>query len=162
MRTRSQYRVSLVTFITAGAADLFLDNLWVNAHTTATETLWAGVPVLSVPNVPLASRVASSLLQAANLSELIARNTADYLQMAHALSARPHIIRSLQTKLRTSRNSLPLFHSRAYADEFERVIMLFAEAQAAVDMGGGKGKTAMNVAVTDASVRMGSEVGGGI
>ena len=143
---------SHVIFVIAGAADLFLDNLWVNAHTTATETLWAGVPVLSAPNVPLASRVASSLLLAANLPELVARNAEDYLNTAHALSARPHAIRSLQSKLRASRNSLPLFHSRAYADEFERVILLFAEAQAAVGGGGGKGTT-MHVAVTDASFR---------
>jgi hypothetical protein len=131
----------------SGAADLFLDNLWVNAHTTATETLWAGVPVLSVPNVPLASRVASSLLQAAGLPELIARNEADYLHMARVLSARPQVIRSLQNKLRESRSTLPLFHSSAYANEFERVIMLFAEAQAAV--GGG----ALHVAVTDSETR---------
>ena len=131
----------------SGAADLFLDNLWVNAHTTATETLWAGVPVLSVPNVPLASRVASSLLQAAGLPELIARNEADYLHMARVLSARPQVIRSLQNKLRESRSTLPLFHSSAYANEFERVIMLFAEAQAAV--GGG----ALHIAVTDSETR---------
>jgi predicted O-linked N-acetylglucosamine transferase (SPINDLY family) len=90
----------------------------------ATETLWAGVPVLSVPNVPLASRVASSLLQAVS----IARNAADYLHMARVLSARPQVIRSLQNKLRESRSTLPLFHSSAYANEFERMIMLFAEA----------------------------------
>jgi protein O-GlcNAc transferase len=136
----------------SGAADLFLDNLWVNAHTTATETLWAGVPVLTVPNVPLASRVASSLLQAAGLPELIARNQADYLHMARVLSARPQVIRSLQNKLRESRSTLPLFHSSAYANELERVIMLFAEAQAAVGGDAGRG-SALHVAVTDSEIR---------
>jgi predicted O-linked N-acetylglucosamine transferase (SPINDLY family) len=152
--TRHSSRITRHTsfFPFAGAADLFLDNLWVNAHTTATETLWAGVPVLTSPNIPLASRVASSLLQAANLTELIARDADDYLNMALLFASRPHILRSLQTKLRLSRAALPLFDSRSYADEFERVIMLFAEAQAASGVEGRGGK-AMHVAVTDASSR---------
>ncbi len=99
--------------------------------------------------------MASSLLQAAQLPELIARNSADYLHLAHALSSRPRTILSLQRKLRASRNSLPLFNSRAYADEFERVLFLFAEAQAAGG-GGGRGK-GLHVMVTDAKVRGESE-----
>ncbi len=145
---------SHVTLFAQGAADLFLDNLWVNAHTTATETLWAGVPVLTTPNVPLASRVASSLLYAANLPELIARTADDYLHLVCALTQRPRLIRSLQSKLRAARNALPLFDSRSYADEFERVLFLFAEAQAAAGGGGGSGAS-MHVAVTDASGRGG-------
>jgi predicted O-linked N-acetylglucosamine transferase (SPINDLY family) len=143
-----------ITLLNPGAADLFLDNLWVNAHTTATETLWAGVPVLTAPHVPLASRVASSLLHAAHLPELITRNADDYFHLARTLSSRPHLIRALQRKLRAARSSLPLFHSRAYADEFERVLFLFVEAQAAAGGGGGRGRS-MHVAATDAAARAG-------
>jgi predicted O-linked N-acetylglucosamine transferase (SPINDLY family) len=111
------------------------------------------VPVVTTPNIPLASRVASSLLQAAGLSELIARNAADYSHLAAALASRPHLLRSLQKKLRSSRDELPLFNSRAYADEFERVIFLFAEAQYA---GAGRDSirgSTMHVAVTDSLLR---------
>ncbi|MBL8835488.1 MAG: tetratricopeptide repeat protein, partial [Alphaproteobacteria bacterium] len=70
-------------------ADLFLDSFVYNAHTTASDALWAGVPVLTLPGDSFASRVGASLVTAAGLPELVARSPADYKAIAIALAGDP-------------------------------------------------------------------------
>lgn len=66
--------------------DLFLDTPACNAHTTATDALWSGVPLLTLPGVSQASRVAASVLTAAGVPDLIAPTAAAYEQMAVSLA----------------------------------------------------------------------------
>jgi predicted O-linked N-acetylglucosamine transferase (SPINDLY family) len=63
-------------------ADLFLDTWPCSAHTTASDSLWAGLPVLTLPGETFASRVAASLLMQLDLAELISSNEGDYINMA--------------------------------------------------------------------------------
>lgn len=99
-------------------ADLFLDSLVVNAHTTATDALWAGLPLVTTPGDRFASRVATSLLQAAGLDDLVARDSEDYVSRAIALGldpARRAAVRARTAGARTSR----LFDSAATARALE-------------------------------------------
>lgn len=67
-------------------ADLFLDTYYVNAHTTASDALWAGLPVLTCPGETFAARVAASLLTAIGLPELITSDLVEYEQLAVRLA----------------------------------------------------------------------------
>ena len=91
------------------AADLFLDTLGCNAHTTATDALWAGLPVLSCPGANFASRVAASLLGAAGLGELACDSVAAYEDRAVALAAEPAAAARLRERLVAGRRTCALF-----------------------------------------------------
>jgi predicted O-linked N-acetylglucosamine transferase (SPINDLY family) len=71
------------------AADLFLDTLPCNAHTTASDALWEGLPVLTCAGETFAGRVAASLLRAIRLPELVVRTPADYEALATELATHP-------------------------------------------------------------------------
>ena len=90
-------------------ADLFLDTLPYNAHTTASDALWAGVPVLTCQGTTFAGRVAASLLQAVGLPELITNNLDDYEALARKFADDPALLRSLRERLAQNRLSHPLF-----------------------------------------------------
>ena len=90
-------------------ADLFLDTLPYNAHTTASDALWAGVPVLTCPGATFAGRVAASLVKAVGLDELIAPSLADYEARALALARDPARLAALRQKLARNRITAPLF-----------------------------------------------------
>jgi len=100
-------------------ADLFLDTFTVNAHTTCSDALWAGLPVLTLPGRQFAARVGASLVSAANLPELIADSEADYEARAYALAMDPEHILSLRSKLMVNRRKAPLFDSAGYARHLE-------------------------------------------
>lgn len=100
-------------------ADLVLDTLPYNAHTTASDALWAGVPVLTCAGDTFASRVAGSLLHAVGLSELVTHSLADYAELAAALVADPMRLRSLRSKLARQRLDAPLFDVAAYTLSLE-------------------------------------------
>ena len=68
------------------AADLFLDTHTYNAHTTASDALWAGLPLLTWPGETFASRVAASLLNAVGMPELVVPSLADYESTAISVS----------------------------------------------------------------------------
>ena len=70
-------------------ADLFLDTPAFNAHSTLADVLHGGVPAVTTPQIKMASRVASSILAGARLESMIARDWADYLEMASRLLSRP-------------------------------------------------------------------------
>lgn len=80
-------------------ADLFLDSFVYNAHTTASDALWAGVPVLTLPGDSFASRVGASIVTAAGLPELVARDAADYKAIAIALARDPARRAALRARL---------------------------------------------------------------
>jgi predicted O-linked N-acetylglucosamine transferase (SPINDLY family) len=109
-------------------ADLFLDTLPYNAHTTAADALWAGVPVLTSPGETFASRVAGSLLTTIGLPELITRSLAEYETLALRLAHDPGQLAALRQKLARNRDVFPLFDTSqftryieaAYATMWER------------------------------------------
>jgi len=100
-------------------ADLFLDTLPCNAHTTASDALWAGLPVLTLPGETFAGRVAASLLTAIEMPELIAKSAQDYESIAVELGQDPKALGALKTKLNANRLSTPLFDTERYTENLE-------------------------------------------
>jgi predicted O-linked N-acetylglucosamine transferase (SPINDLY family) len=99
-----------------GAADLFLDTLPYNAHTTASDALWMGVPLVTCLGTGFPGRVAASLLHAAGLPELVTHDLADYESLALALARDPARLKDLRKRLDAGRATAPLFD----ADRFRR------------------------------------------
>lgn len=102
-----------------GLADLFVDTLYYNAHTTAADALWAGLPVLTCPGKTFASRVAGSLLHGVGLPELIAGSRAEYEGLALALARDPQRLAALRQKLAQNRNTYPLFDTGRFTRHME-------------------------------------------
>ncbi|MDR3516467.1 MAG: tetratricopeptide repeat protein [Azospirillaceae bacterium] len=90
-------------------ADLFVDTLPYNAHTTASDALWAGLPVLTCTGNTFAGRVATSLLRAIELPELITTSLADYEARALALATQPTRLAEVRQRLKDNRSTTPLF-----------------------------------------------------
>ena len=95
-------------------ADLVLDTIPYGAHTTASDALFAGVPVVTCAGDIFPSRVAGGLLHAAGLPELIARSDEDYFAIALALATEPGRLEMLKAKLRRDHLTTPLFDVAAY------------------------------------------------
>jgi predicted O-linked N-acetylglucosamine transferase (SPINDLY family) len=100
-------------------ADLFLDSLPYNAHTTASDALWAGVPVLTQRGKSFAGRVGASLLAAAGLPELVTETQAEYEALAAQLAGNDSRLKALREKLRQSRNTCDLFNTGLFARRIE-------------------------------------------
>jgi predicted O-linked N-acetylglucosamine transferase (SPINDLY family) len=100
-------------------ADLFLDTLPYNAHTTASDALWAGLPVLTQIGNSFAGRVAASLLTAIDLPELITQSVADYEALAIGLALDPGKLKAIRDKLAGKRLTTPLFDTPSYTKHFE-------------------------------------------
>lgn len=101
------------------AADLFLDTLPYNAHTTCSDALWAGVPVLTRKGAAFAGRVAASLLTAVGLPELIVATAAEYERLAVTLAADSNRLAQLRRKLAANRATAPLFDTPRFARHLE-------------------------------------------
>jgi predicted O-linked N-acetylglucosamine transferase (SPINDLY family) len=101
------------------AADLFLDTFPYNAHATALDALWAGVPLLTYPGESFASRVGASLLRTAGLPELIAGTPAQYEEKALELAADAARLGQLRQKL--AMRGTPLFDTAQYTGNLEAV-----------------------------------------
>jgi predicted O-linked N-acetylglucosamine transferase (SPINDLY family) len=99
------------------AADLFLDTFPYNAHATALDALWAGVPLLTYPGESFASRVAASLVRTAGLPELIANSLSQYEDKAVELAADPVRLGQLRRKL--ALRDTPLFDTEHYTRNLE-------------------------------------------
>lgn len=112
-------------------ADLFLDTTPVGAHTTASDALWAGLPVLTVTGDGFASRVGTSLLRAASLPELAVRSLADYEATALRLACDPAGLVRLKARLAAERDRTPLFDTDRFARALERAYATMWEVQAA-------------------------------
>jgi predicted O-linked N-acetylglucosamine transferase (SPINDLY family) len=100
-------------------ADLFLDTLPYNAHTTASDALWAGLPLLTRRGETFAGRVASSLLNNLHLPELITTSAENYECAAVALARQPGDLATIRQKLAASRSSAPLFATKDLARAIE-------------------------------------------
>ena len=98
-------------------ADLFLDTLPCNAHTTASDALWAGLPVLTCVGESFASRVAASLLSAIDLPELVTETRADYEALAIELATNPAKLKAIKGKLEKNRLTTPLFDTAVFAKD---------------------------------------------
>ena len=90
-------------------ADLFLDTLPCNAHTTASDALWAGLPVLTCSGDTFAARVAGSLLMATGMPELVTGSLEEYEQTALALARDPQRLMALRQRLAKNRDASALF-----------------------------------------------------
>ncbi len=99
-------------------ADLFLDTVPFNAHTTASDALWTGLPLLTCRGEFFAGRVAASLLQAAGLPELVTSNLQEYEALAVKLARDPPLLDTVRAKLERNRRTSPLFDT----DRFRRHI----------------------------------------
>jgi predicted O-linked N-acetylglucosamine transferase (SPINDLY family) len=95
------------------AGDLFLDSLPYGAHTTGSDALWAGLPLLTCRGRSFAGRVGASLLTALELPELIAEDMASYEAMAVALARDPARLAGLRARLTANRSTAPLFDTAA-------------------------------------------------
>ncbi|HOB67874.1 tetratricopeptide repeat protein [Ottowia sp.] len=100
-------------------ADLFLDTAPYNAHTTASDALWAGLPVLTCAGQSFAARVAASLLTALDLPELITDSWPAYRDLAIMLAGHPDRLAGLRRKLEEHRRTRPLFDTRQFARDLE-------------------------------------------
>ena len=101
-------------------ADLFLDTFNFNAHTTASDALWADLPIVSKVGKSFASRVAGSLLNAIELPELITTTEKEYEALALSLASNPKTLTSIKKKLAEKKNSAPLFDTETYTKNLER------------------------------------------
>jgi protein O-GlcNAc transferase len=99
-------------------ADLFLDTLPCNAHTTASEALWAGLPVLTCSGKSFAARVAGSLLHAAGIPELITSSLEPYEAAALSLAREQSTLANIRGRLQANRHTCALFDT----DRFRRHI----------------------------------------
>jgi predicted O-linked N-acetylglucosamine transferase (SPINDLY family) len=90
-------------------ADLFLDTLPINAHTTASDALWAGLPLVTCAGSGFAGRVAGSLLNAVGLTELITETREDYEALAVSLARDPDRLAQIRATLARNRSTHPLF-----------------------------------------------------
>jgi predicted O-linked N-acetylglucosamine transferase (SPINDLY family) len=102
------------------AMDLFLDTLPYNAGTTASDALWAGLPVLTCTGRSFAGRVATSLLRAIDLPELITSSPEQYENLAVQLAEEPESLARIKAKLQLNRAITPLFDTRLFAANLER------------------------------------------
>lgn len=100
-------------------ADLFLDTLPCNAHTTASDALWAGLPVLTCAGQSFASRVAASLLHAVGLPELVTQTQEAFEARAIALARDLGALDALRSRLREQLPTAPLFDTRRFARDLE-------------------------------------------
>lgn len=108
-------------------ADLFLDTFHCNAHTTASDALWAGLPLLTRLGSTFAGRVAASLLHAIGMDELIAPTTEAYHAMAVALAREPDRLLALRERLASNRLDSPLFDCGRYTRNLETLYGLMWE-----------------------------------
>ncbi|HYA65084.1 MAG TPA: hypothetical protein VEE84_00235, partial [Burkholderiaceae bacterium] len=100
-------------------ADLFLDTLPCNAHTTTSDALWAGLPVLTCMGKSFAGRVAASVLQAIRLPELITHGPADYEALAIELATNPAKLTQIRQTISRNRLTTPLFDTPLFARRIE-------------------------------------------
>jgi len=100
-------------------ADVFLDTTPYGAHTTASDALWMGVPVLTAPGLCFASRVCGSLVKAAGLADLVCTGMSDYVERAVALAGNPGHLAILKRRLALSRDDCMLFNTDFLARNLE-------------------------------------------
>jgi protein O-GlcNAc transferase len=104
-------------------ADLFLDTLPYNAHTTASDALWAGLPVLTCFGKGFAARVAASLLDAVGLPELVTKGLEEYEVLALKLAREPALLSAYRERLEKNRPTAPLFDTDRFRQHIEQAYL---------------------------------------
>ena len=119
-------------------ADLFLDTVPFNAGTTASDALWAGLPLLTCQGKSFAARMASSILQAADLGELVTTSLEEYEALAIELANNPERLAALRQRLADRRKTTPLFNTqqttRYIEQSFELIHQRWLRAEPAQDI----------------------------
>jgi protein O-GlcNAc transferase len=100
-------------------ADLFLDTLPYNAHTTASDALWAGLPLLSIRGATFAGRVAASVLNGAGLPELVTASLLEYENVALELARNPARLARIRQKMSDNRTNCALFDTARFTHNLE-------------------------------------------
>jgi predicted O-linked N-acetylglucosamine transferase (SPINDLY family) len=101
-------------------ADLFLDSLPYNAHTTASDALWAGLPLVTCRGTAFAGRVAASLLHAVGLPHLVADDMAHFEVLSVGLARDPDLLQRVRRSLQDSRAAAPLFDTGRQCRNIEK------------------------------------------
>ena len=99
---------------------MFLDTFNYNAHATASDALWAGLPVLTHAGAGSSARVAASLLQALDLPELVAHSEEDYAKLALDLARQPRLLADIKGKLADNRLCTALFDTEGFTGQLEQ------------------------------------------
>ena len=110
-------------------ADLFLDTLPYNAHTTASDALWMGLPLVTCPGNIFPARVAASLLKAIGMPELVTASLAEYESLALKLAREPDTLAAIKAKLAANRDSEPMFDTARFARYLESAYATMWERQ---------------------------------
>jgi protein O-GlcNAc transferase len=108
-------------------ADLFLDTLPYNAHTTASDALWTGLPVITCLGKTFAGRVAASLLSASGMPELITNSLDEYEALARSLALNSEALKKIKEKLSRNRSTCPLFDTGRFRTHIEKAYMTMLE-----------------------------------
>ncbi len=124
-----------------GLADLVLDTQPYNAHTTASDALWVGVPIVTCAGETFASRVAGSLLHAIGLPELIAIDLEDYYDIAMELATNPAHLSEIKQKLAENRMTTALFDIKTYTQDLESLYTCMWQKHLAGDKPAAIGQT---------------------
>ena len=102
-------------------ADLFLDTFNYNAHTTASDALWAGVPIITKQGKSFSARVCSSLLTSLSLEELIVKDNVEYEEKAFSIATNNIYLKDLKYRLKRSRTNSSLFDTKGFTENIERI-----------------------------------------
>jgi predicted O-linked N-acetylglucosamine transferase (SPINDLY family) len=108
-------------------ADLFLDTRYYTSHTTGSDALWGGLPVLTCPGETFAARVTASLLMAAGLPEMIVPSFEEYERRAVHLATHPAELRAIRDKWAAQRSTCALFDTERFVRNLERAYRLIWE-----------------------------------
>ena len=98
---------------------MFIDTFNYNAHTTASDALWCGLPIVTKQGKQFSARVASSLLTACGLPELITKNEKEYEELIYELATNPKKLKAISLKLSQNKKNKPLFNTKQYTKNFE-------------------------------------------
>jgi predicted O-linked N-acetylglucosamine transferase (SPINDLY family) len=108
-------------------ADLFIDTMPYNAHTTASDALWVGLPVLTLCGETFASRVAASMLNAIGLNELITSTAKEFEDLAIELANNTKKLQQIKNKLNNNKISKPLFNTKLFTKNIEKAYSIIYE-----------------------------------
>ena len=104
--------------------DVFVDTFRVNAHTSASDALWAGIPVVTLIGQQFAARVAASLLNATGMNEFIANNIDQYKEKIIKLGTDKAFLYQIKRKIENNKYSAPLFDTQKYTHDFEKLLTM--------------------------------------
>ena len=102
-------------------ADIALDTFTYNGHTTTTDALWAGIPVITLQGNHFASRVSASLLKAINMPSLITTNKQDYKQLAIKLATNSKLLKKTKLHINYNKHHAMLFNTKQFASDLEQI-----------------------------------------